>query len=163
MKGPLDSKSLFAKIERLVRERMVSEKVVSIADLRALKKKQPAKILIVEDDEIVRKSLKRILESDSYQVITAEDATELSSVVENFMFDLIIMDVGLPWINGFELAEMMKQHVHIKNIPLVFISGHSEKDMIKKGFAVGADDYLTKPVDLEKVKKTVKTLLYLNA
>jgi len=157
------SKKLFLKIERLVRARMLSEKVISLQSLRDLHREQPAKILVVEDDEILRKSLRRILESESYHVVTAQDATELSTVVENFLFDLIIMDVGLPWINGFELAELMKQHDQIKHIPLVFISGHSEVEMIKKGFRVGADDYLTKPFDLEKVKKTVRTLLYLNA
>jgi two-component system, OmpR family, aerobic respiration control protein ArcA len=163
MKGSVNSKALFAKIEKLVRERMISEKVVSLGDLKSIKRKQAPRILVVEDDDIVRKSLKRILESESYHVVTAEDATELSVVVENMLFDLILMDVGLPWIDGFELAQLMKQHDQIKNIPLVFISGHSEKDMMRKGFSVGADDYLTKPFDLEKVKKTVKTLLYLNS
>lgn len=159
----VDSRGLMSKIEGLVRERMLSEKVVSIQDLKSLKKRQNPRILVIEDDEFVRRSLQRILESEKYTVVTAEDATQLSQVVESFLFDLILLDVGLPWVNGFELAAMMKQHEQIKHIPLIFISGHNEMDMIKKGFSVGADDYLTKPFEIEKVKKTVMTLLQLNS
>lgn len=158
-----DSKNLLSKIESLARERMTSGKLVSFDDLKSLRKKQPPRILLVEDDEIVRKSLKRILESENYRVVTAEDARELTHVVEEFFFDLILLDVGLPWVDGFELAEMMKEHPDICKIPLIFISGHSDTENIKKGFSVGADDYITKPFDLEQVKKTIHTLLKLNS
>jgi two-component system aerobic respiration control protein ArcA len=163
MSKSADSKNLLSKIESLARERMTSGKLVSFDDLKSLRKKQSPRILIVEDDEIVLKSLRRILESEDYRVVTAEDARELALVVEEFFFDLIMLDVGLPWVNGFELAEMMKEHPEIRKIPLVFISGHSDVETIKKGFAVGADDYITKPFDLAKIKKTIYTLLELNS
>ena len=163
MSKSADSKSLLGKIEKLARERMTAGDVVSFDDLRSLRKKDAARILVVEDDEIVRKSIRKILESENYRVVTAEDARELGQVVEEFFFDLIILDVGLPWVNGYELAEMMKEHPDIKQIPLIFISGHSDMENIKKGFEVGADDYITKPFEMREVKKTVRTLLELNS
>lgn len=158
-----DSKSLLSKIEALAKERMTSGQVVQFDDLKSLRRKQAPRVLIIEDDEMVRNSLKRILESEKYRVVTAEDARELTQVVEEFFFDLILLDVGLPWINGFELAKMMKEHPEIRGIPLVFISGHSDTKTIKDGFSVGADDYITKPFELEKVKKTVRVLLELHS
>ena len=163
MSKSADSKSLLNKIEKLARERMTAGDVVSFDDLRSLRKKDAARILVVEDDEIVRKSIQKILESENYRVVTAEDARELGQVVEEFFFDLIILDVGLPWVNGYELAEMMKEHEDLQQIPLIFISGHSDIENIKKGFEVGADDYITKPFEMSVVKKTVRTLLELNS
>jgi two-component system aerobic respiration control protein ArcA len=75
--------------------------------------------------------------------------------------DLILLDVGLPWINGFELAEMMKGHKDLSEIPLVFLSARTSDADMKRGFSVGADDYIKKPFDIEKVKKTVNTLIRL--
>ncbi len=76
--------------------------------------------------------------------------------------DLIVLDVGLPWINGFELAEMMKANEDLSEIPLVFLSARTSDEDIKRGFAVGASDYIKKPFDIEKVKRTVNTLIHLN-
>ena len=163
MSKSADSKSLLNKIEKLARERMTAGDVVSFDDLRSLRKKDAARILVVEDDEIVRKSIQKILESENYRVVTAEDARELGQVVEEFFFDLIILDVGLPWVNGYELAEMMKEHEDLQQIPLIFISGHSDIENIKTGFEVGADDYITMPFEMSVVKKTVRTLLELNS
>jgi two-component system aerobic respiration control protein ArcA len=72
------------------------------------------------------------------------------------------MDVGLPWINGFELATMMKSNEDLRHIPIVFLSGHADREMIQKGFSVGANDYITKPFEVDKVQKTIQTLLELS-
>lgn len=160
----MNTKDLVQKIERLTRERMAKEEVISFEDLRKLKgKSSAATILIIEDDETVRGGLKRVFEKEGYKVLLAEDGTQLSDVLDDSPIDLILLDVGLPWIDGFELAEMMKEHKDLKDIPLVFVSGRSSKEDIQRGFDVGADDYLTKPFDLEKVKKTVRTLIQLNS
>ena len=119
-------------------------------------------LLVVEDDETLRKALKRIFEASGYRVLAASDGSELSEVLYETYIDLIMLDVGLPWIDGFELAEMMKNHPDLNPVPIVFISGNSDQEAIKKGFFVGAHDYITKPFDIEKVKKTVDTLLELS-
>lgn len=158
----IDTKDLVHKIERLTKERMAQNDVVSLADVRKLKTKPPMhSLLIIEDDETIRSALRRLFEGEGYRVLTAADGTQLSDVLDDHPMDLIILDVGLPWINGFELAEMMKAHDDLKDIPLIFVSGRTSEEDVKRGFAAGADDYIKKPFDLEKIKKTVRTLIEL--
>ena len=103
-----------------------------------------------------------MFEMDGFKVKSAADGTELSAVLDESPIDLIILDIGLPWINGFELAKLLKEHQDLKGIPLIFMSGKTSEIDVKRGFDVGADDYIKKPFDLEKMKKTVHTLLHLN-
>lgn len=159
----MDTRDLLQKIERLAKERIVKEKVVSLDEIRNLKKAQdPFSILIIEDDETMRGALKRIFESEGFKVIVAADGTQLSTVLDSSPIDLIILDIGLPWINGFELAELMKEHRDLQHIPLIFVSGRTGEDDIKRAFEVGASDFIKKPFDVEKITKTVRTLLKLN-
>ena len=141
---------------------MTQDDVIDINDVRQLRgRKIQRSILIIEDDETIRAALKRMFESEGYRVLAAADGTQLSSVLDDSAVDLIILDVGLPWINGFELAEMMKANEDLCEIPLVFLSARTADADIKRGFAVGADDYIKKPFDIEKVKRTVNTLIHL--
>lgn len=157
----MKTKDLVQKIEKLARERMAKESVIDIKNLKRSAVKENACILLIEDDETIRKALTRMLEGEGYRVRGASDGTQLSEVLDDAPLDLIMMDIGLPWVNGLELTEMMKAHDQLKRIPLILISGRSSKEDIKKGFAAGCDDYLTKPFDLDKIKKTVSTLLQL--
>ena len=163
MSKKIDAKELVAKIERLARERMASGDVVDLKSVRDLKeKKRKPSVLVVEDDDTMRAALKRILESDGLDVRSAADGTQLGEALGDVPVDLILLDVGLPWINGLELAKLLKEHDALKEIPLVFISGKTSEFDIKRGFEAGADDYIKKPFEIEKVKKTVRTLLKLN-
>lgn len=162
MSRKFNTGDLVRKIEKLTKERMSEERVVSMADLRRLKEhKVQRAILVIEDDETIRAALKRVLEGEGYRVLAAADGTQLSSVLDDAPVDLILLDIGLPWINGFELAEMMKAHKDLKEIPLVFLSARTSEADVKRGFAVGADDYIKKPFDIEKVKRTVNALIHL--
>lgn len=157
----MKTKDLVQKIEKLARERMAQEAVIDIKNLKRSAVRENSTILLIEDDETIRKALTRMLEGEGYRVRGASDGTQLSEVLDDTPLDLVMMDIGLPWVNGLELTEMMKAHEQLKKIPLILISGRSSKEDIKKGFAAGCDDYLTKPFDLEKIKKTVATLLQL--
>jgi two-component system aerobic respiration control protein ArcA len=158
----IDTRELVNKIERLAKERMSENGVVSISDLRQLKKpKIQRSILLIEDDETIRMALKRVFEGEGYRVLAAADGTQLSNLLDDSTVDLIMLDVGLPWINGYELAEMMKAHNDLREIPLVFLSGRTFDADVKRGFEVGADDYIKKPFDIENVKRTVFTLMRL--
>ncbi len=159
----INTKDLVKKIEKMTKARIAGQEVVSLDQFREAKKKlDPKIILVIEDDETMRVAIKRILESEGYVLKLAADATELSTVMDDQPVDLILMDVGLPWINGFELAQMLKEHKDLKKIPLVFVSGKATDEDMKKAFEIGADDYIKKPFDVEKLKKTVQTLLKLN-
>lgn len=162
MSRKINTKDLVYKIERLTRERMSRENVLDIDQLRKLKERKVQRtILLIEDDDTIRAALKRVFEGEGYRVLAAAEGTQLSSVLDDVPVDLIILDVGLPWINGFELAEMMKAHDDLKEIPLVFITARTDDADIKHGFKVGADDYIKKPFDIEQVKRIINTLIQL--
>lgn len=152
---------LIKKIERLTKQRMAEQPIVSLDQFRdAQKKIHPQIILVIEDDETQRHSLKRILESSGYQAKLAADAAELTQILdEDSDIHLILMDVGLPWINGFELAQMMKEHRDLKKIPLVFLSAQADEKDFEKAREVGASDYIKKPFDIEKLKIRISELL----
>lgn len=160
----INAKDFVAKVEKITKERMAKENVISFEDLKRFKTKTSHyTLLIIEDDETVRRVLGKVFSREGYKVLSAADGTQLSDILDEASLDLILLDIGLPWINGFELAEMMKEHKDLKDIPLIFISGRNSEEDVQRGFDVGADDYITKPFDLEKVKKTVQTLIQLNA
>lgn len=162
MSRKINTKDLVNKIEKLTKERMGQPDVIQMDDLRKLRERKIQRtILIIEDDETIRSALRRVFENDGYRVLAAADGTQLSTVLDDAPVDLIMLDIGLPWINGFELAEMMKAHEDLKDIPLIFLSGRTSDVDVKKGFDVGADDYIKKPFDIEKVKRTVNTLIHL--
>lgn len=152
---------LISKIEKLTKQRMSEQPVVSLDQFRdAHKKMNPRNILVIEDDETQRHSLKRILEADGYTTLMAADSAELTAILdEEKELHLILMDIGLPWINGFELAEMMKQHPDLKKLPLVFLSAHADQADYDRARSVGAADYIKKPFDIEKLKIVISNLL----
>lgn len=163
MAKKINTKDLVDKIEKMTKARIASQPVVSLDQFRDAKKKlEPKNLLIIEDDESMRSAYQRVFSSEGYHLRMAADATELSKVLDDEIIDLIILDVGLPWINGFELAQLLKDHKDLKKIPLVFVSASASPDDMKKAFEIGADDYIKKPFDVEKLKKTIATLLKLN-
>lgn len=164
MAKKVDTKELVQKIAKLARERMMAGPVVELQSVKnaSVAAKAPPTLLIIEDDEQVRKSFLRMFASEGYRVLAARDGIELSDVLYDVAIDLIMLDVGLPWINGYELASMMKAHPDLRTVPLIFISGHNDQEAVKRGFQVGAHDYITKPFEIETVRKTVNTLLRLN-
>ena len=157
----MSTSSLIQKIEKLTKQRMAEQPVVELDHFRDVKNKiHPINVLVIEDDETQRQSLKRILESDGYHPRLAADAAELTQILdEDHEIHFIILDVGLPWINGFELAQMIKDHRDLKSIPLIFLSGQAEEDDFNKARQVGADDYIKKPFDIEKLKSRIRELL----
>lgn len=159
----MNTKDLVDQIEKMTKSRIASQPVVSLDQFReADKKLNPRTLLIIEDDESMRAALQRIFQPEGYILKIAADATELAKVMDDSPIDLILLDVGLPWVNGFELAQLLKGHRDLKAIPLVFVSGNATEEDMKKAFAIGADDFIKKPFDVEKLRKTVQTLLKLN-
>ncbi len=115
------------------------------------------KILLVEDEESLARGLQFNLEAEGYQVILASDGEQALSLLKAMDYDLIILDVMLPYHNGFEIA----QFVRSKNeqLPILFLTARkTPKDRIK-GFKLGADDYLTKPFSLDELLLRVQRIL----
>ncbi len=156
----MTDKTLRKKIEAIKRHQICTQPIVSLADFRALKNSHEIHtVLVVDDDEIMRNGIKRILESEGYNVIAAEDGIALSKILETTRLDLILLDVNLPWIDGFELCRLIKDHHHLKVVPLVMISAGNSAEEVQRGISAGADDYIAKPFDIDTILTTVNRRL----
>lgn len=163
MSKKINTQDLVNKIEKMTKQRIASEPVVSLDQFREAKKKlEPKNLLVIEDDETMRFALKRIFEQEGHNVKMAADGTELTRILDGEAIDLILMDIGLPWVNGLELAQLLKEHQYLKSIPLIFVSGQASDEDMKRAFEIGANDFIKKPFDIEKIKKSVATLLKIN-
>lgn len=116
------------------------------------------KIVIVDDDRALRDRLQQVLEKAGYQVAQAPSGLRLLSLLEVDRPDLILLDIQMSWINGFELCRAMKANATYQSIPVVFISGRSQKSDIDNGLACGAADYFVKPLDTLRLLERVREL-----
>jgi len=116
------------------------------------------KVVIVDDDRALRDRLQTILEQDGYDVAQAPSGLRLLSLLEVDRPDLILLDVAMSWINGFELCRAMKANASYRQIPVVFISGRSAETDIETGLACGAADYFVKPLDTQRLLERVHEL-----
>ncbi len=105
----------------------------------------PALILIVDDDKAVRETLAHSLVNAEYQIIKAASGEEAITLAKERHPDLILLDVKMPGLTGFETARILQGDEQTKSIPILFLTGEA-KDItsIEEGFKIGADDYLTK-------------------
>lgn len=157
----MTNKTLKRKVEAIKKKKIVSCKVVSLDDFRSVSKARETKsVLVVDDDEVMRNALKRILEGSNYKVHLAEDGLELSTVLENTHLDMILLDVNLPWVNGFELCRLIKESPSLKFVPLIMVTAQSSQQDIKTGMEAGADDYVTKPFDVDHILGLVDKMIY---
>jgi len=115
-----------------------------------------AKILIVDDDPAIRNLIQRFLTKQNYQVESAEDGKAALAIFEQFNPDLVILDVNLPDMIGYNLCEEMQKRTRV--FVLMLTSRGDEADKIR-GFSQGADDYLTKPFGLGELEVRVGAIL----
>lgn len=118
-----------------------------------------ATILLVEDNEMNRDMLSRRLEKKGYAVIMAVDGREGIAFAEKHKPDLILMDMSLPEVDGWEATRHIKSNSETKSIPLIALTAHAMAGDKEKALEAGCDDYDTKPVDfarlLEKIQKAL--------
>ncbi len=103
-----------------------------------------SKILIVEDDKFLRELISRKLVKEGYDIAEAVDGEEGVKKSEEFMPDLILLDLILPGIDGFGTLEKIKDNSKTMNIPVVILSNLGQKDEVEKGLKLGAIDFLIK-------------------
>jgi two-component system alkaline phosphatase synthesis response regulator PhoP len=125
-----------------------------------MKENSKGSVLIVEDEEHLHETLKLNLEMEGYEVSSSFDGTQALKAVQNEYFDLIIMDVMLPEIDGIAVTESLR----IKNIevPILILSAKNTSSDKVLGLRKGADDYLTKPFNLEELLLRVEKLILKN-
>ena len=118
-----------------------------------------SKILLVEDNEMNRDMLSRRLERRGYQVVIAEDGGAGVSLAKSVQPDLILMDMSLPVIDGWEATRQLKGEADTQKIPIIALTAHAMAGDEEKARAAGCDDYETKPVDLPKLLGKIEALL----
>jgi DNA-binding response OmpR family regulator len=117
------------------------------------------KIIIVDDDREARELLGIALEKEGFDVTEAANGLRLISTLHVDRPDLILMDVNMSWIDGFELCRAVRKNEEFHAIPVVFISARSGSMDVKKGLDAGANDYFTKPVDIGMLVSRIHELL----
>ena len=122
-----------------------------------------AKILIVEDNEMNRDMLSRRLERKGFSVVMAEDGQKGVDMSKSESPDLILMDLSLPIMDGWQATTTIKSDDHTKNIPIIMITAKGEESDIIKGLEVGADDYVTKPFSISILSARIKSILRRNS
>ena len=116
------------------------------------------KILIVEDVEINRDLLEQLLEED-YELLTAEDGAAAIRLAEKESPDLILMDMSLPVMDGWEATRTLKGRDKLKRIPVIALTAHAMRGDEEKARACGCDDYLSKPVDEDRLFEKITYFL----
>lgn len=115
------------------------------------------KLLLVEDDKHAGALIRDLLESEGFFVSLSPDGEQALKAFYSGTFDLCIMDCMLPGMDGFTVAKMIK--ASNEELPLLFLTAKSMKDDVRKGFDLGADDYLTKPFDPQELVYRIKAIL----
>ena len=114
-------------------------------------------ILVVDDDKNTRMLLRAVLEAENYSVLTADNGEEALKVLDANHFDLVVLDVMMPKMDGYEFTRTLRQSDNA--LPILMISAKQLPADKKRGFLVGTDDYMTKPLDEEELLLRIKALL----
>ena len=114
-------------------------------------------ILIAERDAKTRRQLERALQKKGYQITGVADGAAALAQIDRVLFDLMVADTDLAHIDGFELTRQLRETGYL--FPILLISGQNDFPSKKKGFELGADDYMAKPVDIEEMALRIQALL----
>jgi len=116
-----------------------------------------AKILVIDDERSIRNTLKEILEYEKYEVTTAENGIEGLEILKKETFDILLLDIKMPEMDGMEVLEKVRKNY--PDIQAIMISGHGNVDTAVKAVKNGAFDFIEKPLDLNRLLVTVKNAL----
>jgi len=117
------------------------------------------KILLVEDNEMNRDMLSRRLERRGYQVVIAVDGEQGVAMAQSEAPDLILMDMSLPVLDGWEAARRLKADPETQAIPVIALTAHAMVGDREKAIAAGCDDYDTKPVEFQRLLEKIEAIL----
>jgi len=120
---------------------------------------QKQKLLLVEDEEELIRIVETYFRDEGYDVHIAMNAEEALVKLESFVPDVIVSDVRMGRMDGFEFLETLKSMPARKNIPFIFLTIMDDRTSVERAAAIGADGYLTKPFDVEDLHEKVKQVL----
>ncbi|RKZ00875.1 MAG: diguanylate cyclase response regulator [Candidatus Hydrothermota bacterium] len=118
------------------------------------------KILIIDDDKFIRKTISTILQKEGYTVIEAKDGAEGLKLAKEVLPNLILCDIVMPGMDGFEVKKRISEIEELKGVPFIFLTSKSDLESRVEGFELGVDDYITKPFHpiefLARIKAALK-------
>ncbi|MDT8877926.1 response regulator [Halomonas saccharevitans] len=118
-----------------------------------------AKVLVVDDEPNIVLSLEFLMQQAGFEVDTAEDGENALARIAEAAPDLLLLDISLPGISGFDVLERLRADPTHARLPIVMLTAHGREVEREKGLALGADDYVTKPFSTQALVDKVKTLL----
>lgn len=118
-----------------------------------------AKVLVVDDEPNIVLSLEFLMEQAGFEVVTAEDGEQALARVDDSQPDLLLLDISLPGISGFDVLERLRSQEVTAQLPIIMLTAHGRDVEREKGMALGADDYITKPFSTQSLVEKVKALL----
>jgi len=117
------------------------------------------KILIAEDDQDIRELVVLTLQFSGFEVVSAADGAQAVEMAQEEEFDLILMDVRMPRMTGYEACRHLRELEHTKDVPIVFLSAKGQEAEIQKGMEAGATQYILKPFAPDVLARKIKDVL----
>ena len=114
-----------------------------------------ARVLVCDDDDAIAKVLETALRRDGYEVLRAHNGAEAVALASHQQFDLIMLDVEMPEMDGFSACRALRAEPQTANVPIVMLTARAEEENIMRGFDGGATDYMTKPFAVSQVRARV--------
>lgn len=128
-------------------------------DNTGIKKGSVPKILVVEDNQDNREMVVKVLKFNGYQVVEAVDGEEAIEKVKAEDPDLILLDIFLPKMDGYEATRRLKGDTSLRNIPIIALTAHAMKGSMEEALAAGCDGYISKPIDVRELPKQIQRFL----
>jgi DNA-binding response OmpR family regulator len=119
----------------------------------------PKKVLVVDDEEDIRISVGQVLEVCGYEVIKAENGTECLRKLEQGLPDLVILDIMMPGMSGWDVAARIKENNKWSNVPIVFLTAKGDEMSVGMG-SLACEQYIVKPFDVIKLKECIERILH---
>lgn len=117
------------------------------------------KILLADDEEDIKAVVSLFLQSKGYEVVTAFDGLAAIDMAKTEKPDLILLDVMMPVVNGYEVCERLKADEQTRSIPIVMLSAMAQSESVDKGLSAGAADYVTKPFEPSHLEAVIQRIL----
>ncbi len=121
----------------------------------------PAKILVIDDEADVRNVLRDVLSAAGYTIVTASDGREALPLTLKDKPDLILSDIRMPKLDGLTLCKALRVNPETKSIPVIMLTSYNTSEQMEAAMTAGADDFITKPLNMEEVKIRVRSMLKL--
>jgi DNA-binding response OmpR family regulator len=119
-------------------------------------------ILIVDDEPAGRHTLESILEGQDYELVMAEGGPEAIEIAQKILPDVILLDVMMPGMDGFEVCRRLRNDPHLAEVPILILTALDDRKSLLQGLEAGADDYLTKPYDRYELRARLLGITRLN-